>query len=60
MTAFNLGIALGSALGGVVIATGDVRNTLLLGLLMLGFALLIVLLPGTWRPRRANARARGR
>jgi DHA1 family inner membrane transport protein len=55
MTAFNLGIALGSAVGGVVIASGDVRNTLVLGLVMLGAALAIVLLPGTWRPREANA-----
>jgi predicted MFS family arabinose efflux permease len=41
MTAFNIGIAAGSALGGVVIDTSSIANVLVLGtaMLIVAFAL---------------------
>ena len=45
MTACNVGIAAGSALGGLVVATSGVRNTLLLGAAMLAIAIVLVIVP---------------
>jgi predicted MFS family arabinose efflux permease len=57
MTAFNLGIAGGSALGGAVIATGGIANIVLLGAALLFPALILgSMLPARARSQPPNAR----
>ena len=53
MTAFNLGIACGSALGGAIIATSGIANVVVAGAALLAVALIVAI----WLPRRSPPRA---